>query len=199
MEGDKGSDSRDSRNIVVSMTSFTKRMSTIEASIQSILRQTMKPDRILIWLAKDENPEQKIPPELEKFMDAGLEVRFSDENLKPHNKSFHTAKLFPDSFIVTVDDDIMYSESLIQRLYETYQKCDPKTVVCEMAHEIVIGENDKPMGYENWNWESIGVKGPSDLLLAKGVGGVLYPPGFFADEYFDIETIKETCLMADDL
>ena len=185
--------------VIISFTSFPARMKTIASTIESIMRQTMKPNKIILWLTEDENPGQKIPAEVQPFLNAGLEVRFSRENLKPHNKSFHTAALYPDSFIITVDDDVLYSESLVKRLFDTYRKSEKKTVVCEMAHEIRIGEDGKPKDYDQCNWESIGISGPSHLLLAKGVSGVLYPPGFFADEYFDLDAIKENCLMADDL
>jgi hypothetical protein len=186
-------------NIVISLTSFPARMDSIGLTIESLLRQSMKPNRIILWLTKEENPTLEIPNQIKKYIDLGLEVRFSDENLKPHNKSFHTARICSDSIIITADDDILYSEKFVERLYKSYQNSDKKTVICELAHEITIGENKKPRDYDKWNIESIGKTGPSDLLLAKGVGGVLYPRGFFRDIYFDIETIKETCLMADDL
>jgi len=185
--------------LIVSFTSFPERIPTIGATVESILRQSLKPNKVLLWLAKEQFPEEKVPCELKKYLDAGLEVRFCDEDLKPHKKSYYTAEAYPDSIIVTIDDEILYGESFLRRLYEAYQNSDKHTVICELGHEIRIGDDNKPKKYNEWNWEAIGLEGPSDLLMPKGAGGVLYPPGFFRDEYFDIEAIRENCLMADDL
>lgn len=192
-------DQKYEKEIVVSLTTFPARYETIGMTLESLLRQTMKPNRILVWLTKEENPEQKIPEAFLPYVEKGVEVCFSDSNLMPHNKSFHTAKLNADRYIITVDDDIVYSEKLIERLYTTYKANDPQTVVCELAHWITLDETGVPQPYDRWDMESKGIAGPSHRLMAKGVGGVLYPPNFFRDGYFDEETIRATCLMADDL
>lgn len=192
-------DEKYDKEIVVSLTTFPARYETIGMTLESLLRQTMKPNRILVWLTKAENPNQVIPEAFLPFVDKGVEVCFSDSNLMPHNKSYHTAKLDADRYIITVDDDIVYPEGLIQRLYTTYKANDPKTVVCELAHWITLDEDGVPRPYDQRDMEAKGMAGPSHRLMAKGVGGVLYPPGFFRDGYFDEETIRATCLMADDL
>lgn len=39
----------------------------------------------------------------------------------------------------------------------------------------------------------------SDLLIAIGTGGILYPPNCFDDGYFDISLFRKMALTADDL
>ena len=192
-------DQKYDKEVVISMTTFPARYETAVFTLESILRQTMKPNKILLWLTKEENPEQKIPELFLPYVEKGVQVCFSDSNLMPHNKSFHTAKMGADRYIITVDDDILYSERLVERLYGTYQANPANTVVCELAHWITLDEEGLPRPYDEWDHEAKGIAGPSHRLMAKGVGGVLYPPDFFRDGYFDEDTIRRTCLMADDL
>ncbi|MGM9604492.1 MAG: hypothetical protein ACI3XG_05460 [Faecousia sp.] len=187
------------RELVISMTTFPARYDSAVLTLESILRQTMKPNKILLWLTAEENPDRKVPQQFLPYESKGVQICFSDIHLMPHNKSFHTAEMDADRYIITVDDDILYSEKLVERLYTTYRTQPANTIVCELAHRIQLDASGIPKPYDQWDWESKGISGPSHLLMAKGVGGVLYPPGFFRDGYFDINTIRKTCLFADDL
>ena len=187
------------KEIIVSMTSFPPRIDTIRWTLESIIRQSMKPNRIEIWLSEDEFPGREIPEVLKEYEKKGVEIFFTPLDLKPHKKCFHTAQHNRDSIIITLDDDVLYSEDVVKRLYECYLQSDRHSVICELGHEILLTEDGRPKMYSEWNWEAKGIKGPSNLLMAKGAGGILYPAGFFSDNYFDIETIKDCCLMADDL
>lgn len=190
--------SEDDKNIIVSLTSFPERMGKIHLCIESIMRQSLKPNRIILWLVESECNDKKIPESLIELKKKGLEIMFCKENLKPHNKLYHTMKKYSDSIIITVDDDIIYPSNLIEKLYTTYinNKC---CIVCNMAHEITLDKNNKPNPYNLWNGGAIGKGGPSHLLAALGVGGVLYPPRCFDNEYFNKELIKKLSLTADDL
>src|SRR5690554_2625875 len=46
---------------VVSLTSYPSRIEDVWISIECLLRQTFKPDKIILWLAQSEFPEKKIP------------------------------------------------------------------------------------------------------------------------------------------
>ena len=43
------------------------------------------------------------------------------------------------------------------------------------------------------------IKTPSVQLVPIGIGGVLYPPKTMNEKMFDVKSIKELCLKADDL
>ncbi len=187
------------KEIIVSMTSFPPRMNTIRWTLESVIRQSMKPNRIEIWLCEEEFPDREIPEVLKEFEKKGVEVFFTPLNLKPHKKCFHTAQHHKNSIIITLDDDILYSEDVVKRLYEGYLQSDRHSVICELAHEMLLTEDGRLKRYEEWNCEAKGIKGPSNMLMAIGAGGILYPAGFFSDDYFDMKAIKDCCLMADDL
>lgn len=192
-------DEKYDRELVISMATYPARYDSAVLALESILRQTMKPNKILLWIAADENPDRIVPRQFLPFESKGVQVCFTDIPLKPHNKSFHTAKIDADRYIITVDDDILYSEKLVERLYTTYRTQPANTIVCELAHRIQLDASGIPKPYDQWDWESKGISGPSHLLMSKGAGGVLYPPCFFRDGYFDVNTIRKTCLYADDL
>jgi len=192
---------KSSRNhhIVVSLTSFPARFGTLHFAIKSILNQSMKPDVILLCLTKDEaKDESELPQSVLELKKYGLQIYFADDNLKPHNKYFYAMKLYPNSLIITVDDDNMYDKALISELYSSFQKY-PSAVSARRVHKIVKNKRNIILPYNKWRYEHKKKKEPSLDLLATGVGGVLYPPGLLPTETFDVVKIRELCLNADDI
>jgi hypothetical protein len=186
-------------HIVVSLTSFPARFGTLHYAIKSILNQTMKPDVIFLCLTKKEvKDESDLPSSVLLLKKYGLQIYFADENLKPHNKYFHARKLYPDSLLVTIDDDNMYDRDLISDLYNSYKKY-PNAVSARRVHKIALDDNKNVLPYSKWHYEYKKEQEPAFCLLATGVGGVLYPPGVLPPETFDAEKIRELCLNADDI
>lgn len=185
--------------IIVSLTSFPARIGGVAAVVGSLLRQTLEPDRILLYLADSQFPERKLPKELACLRDSGLlDVRFC-EDLRPHKKYFYAMREYPSAVLVTVDDDVLYRPTLLEELYRSYERF-PECVSCTRAHKMRFDREGNLLPYWEWIHEyryAIGV--PSHRLLATGVGGVLYPPRCFSEEAFDAPLIKELCLSADDL
>lgn len=183
--------------VIVSLTSFPARLNVVHYGIKALMCQTYKPDRIILWLTEEECKNVKIPSELEKLCKYGLEIKFASDNLKPHNKLYYTLKENPDAVVISVDDDNVYSLKLVEKLMTVHKK-NPNCVCCNMAHEITL-KNGKPNKYDDWNGGAIGKYGMSDLFVALGVGGVLYPAGCFDKEYFDKKLIRNLALTADDI
>ena len=59
----------DDNNIIVSLTSFPQRIYEIHYTIFSLLNQTVKPSKVILWLAKEEFPnlEKDLPDTLLKL------------------------------------------------------------------------------------------------------------------------------------
>jgi hypothetical protein len=188
-----------SHYIVVSLTSFPARFGTLHFALKSILNQRMKPDVIFLCLTKDEvNDEMELPQSVLELKKYGLQIYFADDNLKPHNKYFYAMKLYPNSLVITVDDDNMYDKSLIADLYHSFLKY-PSAVSARRVHKIIKDEKNVTLPYHKWRYEYKKKTTPSLDLLATGVGGVLYPPGLLPSETFDADKIRELCLNADDI
>ena len=181
--------------IVVSMTSYPPRFSSVCTALKSILRQTLKPARIVVYL---DVSESAITDEMREMRDLGVEYRFDCENLKPHTKWFYAFKEFPDSLIITVDDDIAYPDTMVENLYRTH-KIHPSCVVANRVHKICFDADRKILPYNSWVYECVSDVGPSHELFATGVGGVLYPPHVFREETFNTSRIKNECLGNDDV
>lgn len=185
--------------IVVSLTSFPARIGGVAAVVGSLLRQTLKPDKILLYLAGEQFPDRALPKELARLRDLGLVEILFCEDLRPHKKYFYAMQEYPDAVLVTVDDDVLYRPTLLEELHRSYERF-PACVSCTRAHKMRFDRQGNLLPYWDWIHEyhyAIGV--PSHRLLATGVGGVLYPPRCFSEEAFDAPLIKELCLSADDL
>lgn len=192
-----GVKNREFPEVIISLTSFPARIDKVYLCINSLLRQSIKADKVILWLA-DSQFESKsgLPKKLLDLEQYGLEIRFC-EDLRSYKKIFYTAQEYKESIIVTVDDDVLYPESWMKHLLLCAHDY-PGTVVCYRAHYAKIsGKYFAP--YDIWNGGSPGISGPSILLVPTGVGGVLYPIGYFEGISFDISTIRRICPTADDL
>lgn len=185
----------ESSRIIVSLTTYPARISTVWITIASLLEQTMKPYKVILWLAEEQFPEHKMPDSLEKMKQRGLEIRFC-EDLKPHKKYYYAMQEYQDYYIITADDDIFYPGNCIELLWKTYEE-HPNNIICQWSHRIGFDGSDEFQSYNVWvdnNKET-----PSYATLAVGCGGVLYPPNSLPAETFNKQRIKDYALRADDL
>lgn len=179
--------------IIVSLTSYTKRFTTLPLCLKSLLRQTVKPDRIILYLA--ENDSKNITEQIKKLKKFGIEIKIVKDDLKPHKKYYYSMKEYPNSILITVDDDVIYDKNLIKRLLLSHNKY-PKAVVAERARVINISKNGFS-NYKSWRLAK-NFSEPSLSLLATGVGGVLYPPHLLdADLLFNVHYVVKYILVDD--
>lgn len=182
-------------SIIVSLTTYPARVGSVWITVTSLLQQTMKPYKIILWLAEEQFPEHVIPNNLERLKRRGLEIRYC-EDLRPHKKYYNTMQEYPDCYIITADDDIFYPEDHIERLWKGHEKY-PSAVVCHWSHRIDFDGQGKFMPYNDW--VDNGEEEPSFATLAVGCNGILYPPGCLPMETFDKNKIMEISLDTDDL
>lgn len=184
--------------IVVSLTSYGSRLDEVHLAIRSIMDQSVRPNRIVLYLDRPDN-ETKLNSNLEKLQHFGLEIRFGVDNLKAHNKFQYARKEFPDAVIITIDDDVVYPSDAIGSLMRCHHRF-PKCVVARRAHRIKANAQNEILPYKDWEgeWREKDPR-PRNSLLATGVGAVLYPPRCFSDIVADSELIRELALQNDDL
>lgn len=183
--------------IVVSLTSYGSRIKSIHLCLESLLSQSLKPDRIILWLAEDETLTNKYFRNLEE---RGLELRRC-EDIKSFKKIIFTLHNFPDSIIVTADDDCYYPRKWLEGLYNAWLT-DPKHIYCYRAHRMTMKTTGKEVSvnpYSQWDFKSPGFLGPSAFLVPTGVGGVLYPPNSLDIEVLNKKAFMELCPNADDI
>ena len=184
----------DENSIIVSLTSFHARISCVWKTIACLLNQNESNIHIILWLSKLQfSKKENLPRKLLKLQKKGLEIKFVDDDLRPHKKYYYALQSFPKNDLVTVDDDVLYCSTLIERLTEL-GKLHKNCVACNRSAFI------SRESYRKWasNRTMFGIE--SNVLMPTGVGGVLYPAGIFDNtRILDKDIIKATCLNADDL
>lgn len=190
------------RRVIVSLTTIPERISNVYLVVESLLRQVYKPDRIILWLATDEFQDIHIPPELERQKKRGLEIRYCD-NLYSHKKYYYSMKYFPNDLLITVDDDILYSECLVKNLVKTYTKY-PGNIVCCRSHYITYYDrvHHKIRRYNDWegyeNRKKISY-GPDKRQFFTSGSGVLFPIWKMPSVCLEKSLFLKLCPTADDV
>lgn len=181
--------------ITVSLTTYPARVKTVWITVASLLHQTVKPKRVILWLAEEQFPDHKLPKKLTRLEKRGLEIRYCDD-LKPHKKYFYTMQEYPDDFVVTADDDIFYPENHLEKLWKGHLRY-PDSIIC-LAYQKIQIKDGAVAPYSAW-FVDRKTRNPSMLLLPIGANGVLYPPHCLHTEVFHKENLKATTLYTDDL
>lgn len=183
--------------IIVSLTSFPARISRIWLVIETLLRQTQKPDKIILWLSKDQfSSIESIPSRLLKQTKRGLEIRWVKGDIRSHKKYYYAISEFPNDFIITVDDDVFYNSKILSNLIEL-SHIYPLAICCNLASHVKVKDGDISP-YLNWKI-IIGQEKPNYEILPIGVGGILYPPNSLYKDVLNVDIFKKHCLLADDI
>lgn len=187
---------------IISLTSFPARINNIHIVIKSLLKQSVKPDKIVLYLSEQEFPEKNIPDNLKNLMGQIFEIRFVKENFKSYAKLIYALTDFPNSNIVTVDDDILYPKNLLSTLLKEHKK-NPKTICAHRIRKINI-QNEVIMPYRTWKLSekrslvSKPLK-PDFKNFFCGVGGVLYPPRSLHPDVLNCDKFLKLCAHQDDV
>jgi hypothetical protein len=166
--------------IYVSLTSIFQNQDIMYETLLSIKNQTMKPDKICIYLSKE-------PYLLDTGFKDGIiiDTRLQKELENPIYKVVWVKnegsyrKLIPilkekwneDCIIITVDDDVVYDENLIENLYYDYLETG-----CSVAYRGFIS-NTLPDKYKYGLDRQVATTGLYNF--GTGKGGILYCPYFF--------------------
>ena len=108
--------------IYVSLSVIPQRIKNINLSVESLLRQTKKPDKIFINIPKkyrrfDEVVEESQIP---KFSDPRVKVTRC-EDCGPGTKLLGSlSKLNKNSLLILADDDHIYEDYMIEKFYYFY-------------------------------------------------------------------------------
>ena len=180
--------------IIVSLTSYEERFDDLTISVYSLLNQSVKPDRIILWLS-DKLSLNDLPYDITRFIKNGLEIRFV-KDIGSYTKAIYAFKEFPNSIIVTADDDIYYPKDWLAKLYYSFIT-NPKDISVHRAHRIRL-ENKKIAPYETWTKHVEEESARFDNFLT-GVGGVLYPPNCFSNEVLRKDVFLTKAPFADDI
>jgi Glycosyl transferase family 2 len=184
-------------NYIVSLTSFPIRIKKVWLTIETILRQKVKPDLLILWLYKQEfNGEVSLPKRLLKLKKRGLQIRFCDENLMPHKKYYYTILEYPEANIITIDDDVFYPPDFLYRIIKFHNRY-PDSICCTRTRRIkVVDHRIRP--YKEWSGSGLNSP-PGYLNLFIGAGGTLFPANSLHKDVLNKNELIRFALEADDL
>lgn len=182
--------------VIASLTSYPARISYVHLAIKSLMLQAYKPDRIVLYLAKEQFPTKELPKELIALCEYGLEIIWMHD-IYGHKKYFYPVVNQKDNeVVITFDDDIIYPKNAIKRLMKTHKKF-PNCLVCERGQIY-----DKRFESNPGLWKIIsshGVKKPTYSMNPSPGGGCLIPKGAFYIDATNEEKIRELAYKNDDL
>ena len=179
--------------IIVSLTSFPLRLPKLHLAIECLLRQTVKPDAIILYLTAGQVESiEKLPKKLQELQKRGLQIKLRPDKIRSHTKYFYAIKENPNDIIITVDDDLFYKTDLIESHLKAHHQY-PKAIIANWVKEIM------PNTTKYSEWPDCTMPKLSNRFLLLGVCSVLYPPHSLHEELFNKEAIIEQCLTADDV
>lgn len=178
------------REVIISLTSYGRRVEQVHLAIESLMRQTQLPNRIILWL-DDSWKDKALPAALNLQRSRGLEVRFC-QDWRSFKKLVPTLLEFPDALIITADDDIIYDSGMIDRLLRGHALF-PHCVICQSAVRLKPG---KPYSKAALTPDHMT---PAYDLMPMGGNGTLYPPGSLHPDVTDMATAARICPTADDI
>ena len=163
---------------LISLTTYGTRVLTVHLAIESIVRGSVPPWRIILWVER-RDLDIGIPKSLQRLKDRGLEIRPVD-GLGPHSKYFHALRIadFTGRALVTADDDVIYPETWLHGLLAAHE-ADPDAVVCYRARRMTLdtsGTETEIGRYETWPLVQDARRSPRNFVT--GVSGAVYPKQF---------------------
>lgn len=140
----------DPKGLIVSLTSYGARLGTAHIAIESLLRQDLEPDAIILWLTADD--AASLPPAIERQQRRGLVVRVCPD-LRSYKKIVPALEAFPEATIVTADDDLMYPRAWLRELVKC-QRAHGDAIPCHRAHRMTFDATAALRPYTDWEFEA---------------------------------------------
>lgn len=181
--------------IIVSLTSYSSRLYNVHLTIESLLNQTLKPNKIILWLNEPYTIEN-IPLILKKQIKRGLIIEFV-EDFRSYDKLIHSLIKHPKDTIITCDDDVIYPYDFVERLVIEHIK-DRKSIFFYQGARMTFDKNNNLLPYSLWDENSC-TEEDSVFHFPYGNCGILYPPNSLHKEVLNIKSFIELSPYADDI
>ena len=183
--------------VTVSVTSYPSRIGKAWLALETLMRQTVRPERLLLVLSTEEFPTKKLPSKIRSQVRRGLTVLWVTGNNRSYDKLLPTREAFPDATIVTFDDDKYFPSNLLKRLYGASLE-NPGCIVGARGWEIHSSDL-RPGVHYGENWHRLNASETGHNLLMPGGNGCLYPPGALDPMVDNVVAAREICPTADDI
>lgn len=182
--------------IVVSFTTLPNRIYLIDRVVESIMKQSVVPDKIILYISADDF--QTIPEKLVQLSKKTPKfgIKLIKENYKVATKLIPALKDFPDDILINIDDDLVYKPDLIENLVNAYKKYGNKRIYSVAGHKLWFDTNGnlhKEKSYILHEYDGY------DCSFMSG-HGTLYPPHIFDNtNALNYQLMKRLCPTQDEL
>ena len=147
--------------ILVTMTSWHKRIDNVAPVVKTLLNQTIKPNKILLNFCTEDFPnmEGDLPNDLLELVKENdcIEIYWFIENYKAWKKHLHAIEIADDNtLIICTDDDHLYPEYFIEWLYVSYcyyGKKNPVTLNTTLVCHNLWSFNGPGTLYRKSDWK----------------------------------------------
>lgn len=184
-------------DIVVSFTSFPARINDVYLVVNCLLRQTVLPRKIILWLSSDQFQGQQLPDSLLQLQNGIFEIRFVDGDIRSHKKYYYVLNEYPDDRILIVDDDIYYPTDMIERMLEASDN-HPQSVICRYGSVARFSDTGKILPYRQWWYEVSGISDDQNFFFGSG-GGTLLRRELLHPDVLDLDLAMKLTPLADDV
>ena len=118
-------------------------------TITSLFNQNFKNFKIVLVLSTEEFPTKQIPWTIKLLQLKGLKILWCKKNYRSYKKLIPVKKHFPNSIIITFDDDLIYEKWCISKLISEHKNF-PKSIIGHRGREIKINKDNEVESYINW-------------------------------------------------
>ena len=184
-------------DVIVSFTSFPARINDVYLVVNCLLRQTVLPSKIILWLSKDQFEGISLPENLLSLQNDIFQIRFVDGDIRSHKKYHYVLNEYPQDRILIVDDDQYYPTDMLEQMLEASDQ-HPRSVICRYGSVARYSAAGKILPYRQWWYE---VSGPSDdqnFFFGSG-GGTLLRRELLHPDVLDLDLATALTPLADDV
>lgn len=130
--------------IVVTLTSWVKRINNVKTVVESVMKNTLQPDRLYLNLSKTEFEGIDLPKDLVDYFqsDERLIINWVEgENTKSMKKIFPILQYLNDNdIIIDADDDQLFPQDLIESRLADFEKYEKKYPITSNGSKCGIGD-----------------------------------------------------------
>lgn len=133
---------------LVALTAISSRLDRLNETISTILNQTLEPHSVNLYLSKEpyliDEGVQEQDPRLRELHELGANIYFV-KNIGPYRKQYpilkqlHDSNSSPNTCFVTIDDDVIYPENVLESLMRAASTND--AVVSHRGRKITFSKN----------------------------------------------------------
>lgn len=185
-------------HIVISLTTIKSRIANLNQIIKSILDQYTLPDVISIYYSKekhlfDEGCDDIDINNLRCSIDNLLVLSKKDvivkitqtTNIGSYRKIIPALREYPNSIIITIDDDEIFDSDLVKILYNAY--LEHKCVIASVARIVDLNSWTNMNDTIDYYKLIFSTNKPYMNLLPEGYGAILYNSDMFSDDFINFD------------